>query len=213
MGTKSENALLPAESAKAIYLAIESGSESNRQLIEQQNKRIDDQNRVLEKIVDGIEQVKDKLNAGAVRFEHHSGEIRRLDGEMKRVSGTLSDVESDVQRIKPRVLGTTPTTPFPARRSVEGTTRVPNGVPAHRRSNDSDDAPIITVRWPKIINTLIIAFVSVFGTLAATWVFSHGAKAVIPIESRVGPGPGKTDTPKVDPPSALDVQDAGGPSP
>lgn len=211
MGTKSENALLPAESAKAIYLAIESGAEANRQLIEQQNRRIDDQNRVLEKIVNGIEQVKDKLNAGAVRFEHHSGELRRLDGEVKRVSGTLSDVESDVLRIKPRVLGTTPTTPFPARRGVDGLVRTPKGVQSHRRSDESgEDAPIITVRWPKIINTLIIAFVSVFGTIAATWLVNRGAKPTTVEPAAVS---GKTSAPKVEPPSALDIQDAGGPSP
>lgn len=192
MGTKSEHALLPPESARAIYMAIESASESNAKRIEEQNRRLESQDRVLGKIVDGIEQLKDKLNAGAVRFEHQSGEIKRLDGEVKRLATDVSDVESAVTRLtQPKG---TPPSAFPARKypqRQEPTALVP------KRDREYDDTPIVSVRWKKIVNAVVITVVTIFTTLGVTWVVNH----VSP------PPPKKTSEAGIKPPRKIEPPD------
>ena len=188
MGTKSDHALLPPESARAIYMAIESASELNAKRIEEQNRRLESQDRVLGKIADGIEQLKDKLNDGAVRFEHHSGEIKRLDGEMRRLATDVSDVESAVTRLA-QVKGTPPVA-FPARKP-ESTALMP------KRRRDEEEPAIVVVRWKKVVNAVVITVVTILTTLGVTWVINHASPPVPEKTNEAGMKPSKV---KIEPP-------------
>ncbi len=90
MTTKSEQSLLPAESAKAIYLAMENLSSSVQHQVNRLGSKMD-------KIEQGIDAIKGGMADGRVRFEKQDGDIRIVETRVDHVERRVDDMESGVR--------------------------------------------------------------------------------------------------------------------
>ncbi len=101
MATRSDHALLPPESAAAIYSAIESLGSSLRKEQSDFNVRYDHDRRESAKRGDdmrgSLDEIKDLLRDGNVKFAESDAALRAHSDKIQRLDSRVSDVESDVQ--------------------------------------------------------------------------------------------------------------------
>jgi hypothetical protein len=134
MVSKSELAMLPAESAKAIYLTMENLSATVQRQVDSLGSKMDT-------IEHGIDVIKEGMADGRVRFEKQDGDIRLVKTRVVDVERRVSAVESGVReavRLPAKAEALSP-------KNADGTDRVEKDIRV------------------KVVNALIIALAASIG--------------------------------------------------
>lgn len=177
MGHQSDNAMLPPESAKAIYLAIEMAQSA-------QNAQIANQNLVLQRIVDGVENIKAELHRGAIRFERQASEIKRVEALVGVLKADVDAIDEEMSKRSPTSVRVgTPRTPFPA--MVYPKTDRHRAKPRDDSgTSGGDDVVRVRVNWNKLVNILVVAGLSVVGTWMTTKWLGEQDKTKTTVETK-----------------------------
>lgn len=166
MGARTENALLPPESARAIYDTIERQGEAIRQ---EMTSASEHQNTKLDRILDAVDRVQTQLNDGRVQFERHDGQIKLLGNDLVHVDRRVTDVkkqvddvESDFNKLYPAAVRKSPTDLHPALTKTPQGQRVIGGT--------GDVQKRLFFINPKLVLAFWIAAATVVGTAFGGWV-------------------------------------------
>ncbi len=170
MGPRTERELLPPESARAIYLTIEAQGDALRAEIAHGSKSANER---LDHILRSLDDAKNQMADGRVKFEHHDGKLNLLDTKIDHVNGRVDDVKQQVDDVESDFGKFYPV--LAKKQSPTGlhpTVQTARTLPPPSTALEKKQSLLFSIN-PKLINAFLMAAAAVIGTAAGGWLVSR----------------------------------------